>query len=222
MTAKQRYVSPLADKPQQNRLPFRWITPRLSAGASATTEMHPTPTRWTSAPLTSSPFTLKPHPPSPLYITGELSMWKKTYGKTGKDISVIAFGGMQSPSPRTSTPRPRSSPMPTPRASTTSIPRLSTVATRARRIYFGAAIKQFRGLVLHLHESAARPTVWSFAPSLERSLKHFNVDSIDFFHIWSLTSPHQLPERVAKGGIPGRPESERGRARRAPSSSPRT
>jgi uncharacterized protein len=36
-------------------------------------------------------------------------------------------------------------------------------------------------------------------PQLERSLKRLNVDTIDFYHVWCLVHPNQLPERKVNG-----------------------
>jgi hypothetical protein len=38
--------------------------------------------------------------------------------------------------------------------------------------------------------------------SIERSLTRLHVETIDFFHVWCLVRPDQLPERIAKGAVP--------------------
>jgi hypothetical protein len=127
-------------------------------------------------------------------------MWKKTYGKTGKDISVIAFGGMRFPKPD----------------DIDGSAELITYAHSKGINYFdtapfycddkseeitGAALKQLPRDSFYVSTKCAATDGAELRSSLERSLKRLNVQQIDFFHIWCLIFPNQLPERVAKGAV---------------------
>ena len=127
-------------------------------------------------------------------------MWKKTYGKTGKQISVIGFGGMRFTNP----------------ADIDASAEIITYAQSKGINYFdtapyycddksedifGAAIKQMPRDSFYVSTKCGSADGVELRASLDRSLKRLNVDSIDFFHIWCLMFPHQLPERVAKGAV---------------------
>jgi predicted aldo/keto reductase-like oxidoreductase len=127
-------------------------------------------------------------------------MWTKKYGKTGKDVSVIAFGGMRFPKPE----------------DIDGSAELVTYAHSKGINYFdtapyycndksedimGAAIKQMRRDSFYISTKCGDAKEEELRKSLERSLKRLNVDQIDFFHIWCLTSPKQLPERIEKGAV---------------------
>ena len=128
-------------------------------------------------------------------------MWTKKYGKTGKDVSVISFGGMR---------------FQTPKDIDTSA-ELVTYAHQKGINYFdtapgycddkseeivGAAIKTMPRDSFYVSTKCGSADGGELRTSLERSLKRLNVDYIDFFHIWCLVFPNQLPERVAKGAVP--------------------
>ncbi|MGA2801706.1 MAG: aldo/keto reductase [Verrucomicrobiota bacterium] len=128
-------------------------------------------------------------------------MWKKTYGKTGKDISVIGFGGMRFPKPN----------------DIDGSAELVTYAHSKGINYFdtapfycddkseeitGAAIKQLPRDSFYVSTKCAAADGAELRSSLECSLKRLNVEQIDFFHIWCLMFPNQLPERIAKGAVP--------------------
>ncbi len=127
-------------------------------------------------------------------------MWHKPYGKTGKQISVIAFGGMRFPTPM-------------------------DLDASAELVLYGHAqgMNYFDTAPYYCQDKSEEIMGRAFAAmprdsfycstkcgsasgaemqqSLERSLKRLNVDYIDFFHVWCLLWPHQLQERLDGGAI---------------------
>jgi predicted aldo/keto reductase-like oxidoreductase len=128
-------------------------------------------------------------------------MWIKPYGTTGKQVSVIGFGGMRFAAPHD--------------------PELSAAVVRhahARGInYFDTAPyycddkseeifgRAFRGLPrdsFYVSTKCGEASGDALRASLERSLTRLGLQQIDFFHIWCLLRPDQLRERIEKGAIP--------------------
>ncbi len=128
-------------------------------------------------------------------------MLAKTYGKTGKDISVIGFGGM-----RFANPDDRDA--------------MAEVVVHAHRRginyfdtapgycadksedIFGAAIRTLPRESFYISTKCSAAEGDAMRKSIERSLERLHVDTIDFFHVWCLVRPDQLPERIAKGAVP--------------------
>ena len=128
-------------------------------------------------------------------------MWKKPYGKTGENVSVIGFGGMRFENP-------------------------AEIAASAETVlyahsrgvnYFdtapfycddksedivGHAIQQLPRDSFLVSTKCGEAEGDKLTASLERSLQRLHVDQIDFFHIWCLLRPDQLPERIMKGAVP--------------------
>ncbi len=128
-------------------------------------------------------------------------MWKKTYGQTGKQISVIGFGGMRFANPE----------------DIDGSAELVTYAHSKGINYFdtapgycgdkselimGAAIRQMPRDSFYISTKCGSADGKELRGSIERSLKRLNVDYIDFFHIWCLVLPNQLEQRIAGGAIP--------------------
>lgn len=128
-------------------------------------------------------------------------MLTKRYGKTGKDISVIGFGGMRFAKPD-------------------DIDAMAEVVVHAHRRgvnYFdtapgycadksedivGAALKGLPRDSYYVSTKCGSAEGDAMRKSIERSLARLHVDTIDFFHVWCLVRPDQLPERIAKGAVP--------------------
>lgn len=127
-------------------------------------------------------------------------MWQKQYGKTGKSISVIGFGGM-----RFATPQDLD-------ASAEIV-----LHAHARGVnYFdtapwycedksedivGLAIKSMPRDSFYISTKCMDADGAKMRASIERSLKRLNVQKIDFFHVWCLLKPESLGERVAGGAV---------------------
>jgi len=127
-------------------------------------------------------------------------MWKKQYGKTGKDVSVIAFGGMRFANPKDIDGSAETVVY----AHSKGINYFDTApfyCDDKSEDILGAAIKQLPRDSFYISTKCGEAEAGKLRASLERSLKRLNVDCIDFFHIWCLLRPEVLPERVAKGAV---------------------
>jgi len=127
-------------------------------------------------------------------------MWTKPYGRTGKEISVIGFGGMRFAEPE-------------------KIDEMAEVVVHAHRrgiTYFdtapgycadksedimGAALKTLPRDSYFISTKCGSPDGDAMRQSIERSLTRLHVESIDFFHVWCLVRPDQLSERIEKGAV---------------------
>ena len=127
-------------------------------------------------------------------------MLYKTYGRTGKKVSVVAFGGMRFPEP----------------AKTDEMAEIVLHAYNKGVTYFdtapfycddksedimGAAIKQMKPGTFYVSTKCGADDGAEMRRSLENSLKRLGLDRVDFFHIWCLIRPEQWAERKAKGAV---------------------
>jgi uncharacterized protein len=128
-------------------------------------------------------------------------MWKKPYGKTGKEVSVVSFGGMRFENPKDIDASAETVLY----AHSKGINYFDTAPyycdDKSEEIV-GHAIKQMPRDSFYVSTKCGEAEGDKLRASLERSLKRLNVDCIDFFHIWCLLFPNQLPERIAKGAVP--------------------
>ncbi len=127
-------------------------------------------------------------------------MWHKEYGKTGKKISVIGFGGMQFANPE-------------------DIDANAEVVLHAYRRgvnYFdtapsycqskseniiGAAVKQMTPGTFYVSTKSNASEGDKLRADLETSLERLNVEKIDFFHIWYILSKEAWQGRKKGGAI---------------------
>ncbi len=127
-------------------------------------------------------------------------MWTKPYGKTGKNVSVIGFGGMRFADPADLD----ASAEVIRHAHAKGINYFDTAPyycdDRSEAI-FGQAFKGLPRASFHVSTKCAEADGDALRASLERSLTRLGVDAIDFFHIWCLLRPEQLEERQKRGAI---------------------
>jgi len=127
-------------------------------------------------------------------------MWHKTYGKTGKEISVISFGGMRFENP----------------ADIDANAEVVLHAYERGVNYFdtapgycedhsedivGAAVKQMKPGTFYVATKCSSPDGDALRKSLEKSLKRLNVERIDFFHIWCVITLEQWRQRIDGGAV---------------------
>jgi len=127
-------------------------------------------------------------------------MWTKKYGKTGKDITVIGFGGM-----RFLTPQDIDGSAELVRyAHSKGVNYFDTAPgyceDKSEEI-MGAAIRHMKRDSFYISTKCGSADAGAMRSSIERSLKRLNVEYIDFMHVWCLLRPEQLQERVTKGAI---------------------
>ncbi len=127
-------------------------------------------------------------------------MLYKEYGKTGKKVSAIGFGGMRFTNPQ-------------------NVDECAEIVFHAydRGInYFdtaphycedksedimGAAIRQMKPGTFFTSSKSAKANGNKLRGDLERSLKRLGVDTIDFYHSWCLLSLESWEERKVGGAI---------------------
>ena len=127
-------------------------------------------------------------------------MWTKPYGTTGKNISVIGFGGMRFGVPE-------------------KIDEMAEVVLHAHQQgvnYFdtapgycqdksedimGAAFKQMPRDSFYASTKCSSPDAGKLRQSLEASLKRLNLEKIDFFHIWCVVTLDAWQKRLSGGAV---------------------
>jgi hypothetical protein len=127
-------------------------------------------------------------------------MWRKPYGKTGINLSVIGFGAMRFPKPER----------------TDEMAEIVRHAHRRGINYFdtapyycddkseeimGCAFSTLPRDSFYCSTKCAAASGDELRQSLERSLQRLRVSHIDFFHIWCLLKPEHLEERRTGGAI---------------------
>jgi len=127
-------------------------------------------------------------------------MWFKPYGKTGKDISVVGYGGMRFDDP----------------ADIEANAEVVAYAHGKGINYFdtapgycgdhsedimGAAFKQMPRDSFYCSTKCMSADGGQVRASLEKSLKRLHVEKIDFFHIWCLVKPQEWQERKSGGAV---------------------
>jgi len=127
-------------------------------------------------------------------------MWTREYGKTGKEITIVSFGGMRFGEPQ-------------------KIDANAEIVLHAhnRGINFydtapsycddkseeimGAAFKQLPRDSFYASTKCASSDAGKLRKSLEKSLKRLNLEKIDFFHIWCVVTLESWKERLEGGAV---------------------
>ena len=127
-------------------------------------------------------------------------MLYKTYGRTGKTVSAISFGGMRFRNPEDIDGNAA----------------LVTYAHEQGINYFdtapgycadksedivGAALRQLPRRSFYIATKCGQPQGDDVRASIERSLERLGVDTIDFFHIWCVRTPEGYEERKRGGAV---------------------
>jgi predicted aldo/keto reductase-like oxidoreductase len=127
-------------------------------------------------------------------------MLYKEYGKTGKKISVVSFGGMRFSNPQDIDANAQV----VLHAYRRGINYFDTAPEYCKdhsEDIFGAAIRRMDRKRIYISTKCADADGGKLRKSLERSLKRLNVQWIDFFHIWCIVHPHQWLERKKGGAV---------------------
>jgi uncharacterized protein len=127
-------------------------------------------------------------------------MWTKPYGQTGKNVSVVSFGGMRFGDPQDHDANAQ----------------IVLHAFQRGINYFdtapwycgdhsedimGAAFKHMPRDKFYCATKCMEAEGAKFRESLERSLKRLGVEKIDFMHIWCLVAPESWQQRKAGGAV---------------------
>ena len=126
----------------------------------------------------------------------------KDYGRTGKQVSAIGFGGMRLPDPH----RPAAAIALLHAARRAGITYFDTAPyycdDRSEDI-FGEAFRTMppSPLPLYLSSKCSRPAAADFRRGLEKSLARLGLSQITFFHLWCVMSPDDWRARVEGGAL---------------------
>lgn len=127
-------------------------------------------------------------------------MLTKSYGKTGKEVSIIGFGGMRFSNPKDL----QESADLILYAHSKGINYFDTAPVycedRSEEI-MGTALSQLPRDSYHISTKCSRHTAEELREHLERSLDRLKVESIDFFHIWHLINPADWQGRLKGGAV---------------------
>jgi len=127
-------------------------------------------------------------------------MWTKPYGRTGKDVTAIGFGGMRFANPD-------------------DIDANAEIVLHAYRKginYFdtapgycsdksedimGAAFRHMKPGTFHTSTKNMASDGGDLRAGLEKSLKRLGVEKVDFFHIWCVVTVEQWKQRQEGGAV---------------------
>ncbi len=125
-------------------------------------------------------------------------MWTRPYGKTGKEITVISFGAMrflESQSRQSNAELVRY-------AHERGINYFDTAPGYGdSEDIFGEAFKQMDRDTFYVSTKAWQSKGDELRQVLAKSLKRMNVEKIDFFHIWCVTTLEAWHQRVKGGAV---------------------
>ncbi|MCD4699547.1 MAG: aldo/keto reductase [Phycisphaerae bacterium] len=127
-------------------------------------------------------------------------MWNKIYGKTGKKISVVGFGGMRFDNPEDIDANAEV----VLHAHEKGINYFDTAPgynAGKSEDAFGAAFKQMPRESFYCSTKSGKADGEALRDDLEKSLRRMNVEKIDFFHIWCITAADQWLRRKSGGAV---------------------
>ncbi len=127
-------------------------------------------------------------------------MWTKPYGQTGKDVTVVGFGGMRFADPEDIDKNAEIVRYAHERGITYFDTAPFYCKDKSEEI-MGAALRALPRESFTVSSKCMAADGNEFRASLEKSLKRLQVDRIDFFHIWCLVTPGQWEERIAGGAV---------------------
>ncbi len=127
-------------------------------------------------------------------------MRTKPYGRTGKNVTVISFGGMRFANPQDIDANADI----VLHGFNKGINYFDTApgycGDKSEDI-FGAAFRRMPREKFYCSSKCMADDGAQFRESLERSLKRLGVEQIDFFHIWCIVRPEQWKERHDGGAV---------------------
>lgn len=127
-------------------------------------------------------------------------MLYKTYGSTGKQVSIIGFGCMRFPEPQDIDAN-ASLLMHAYQKGITYFDTAPYYCKDRSEESLGAAVKHFKPGTFYVSTKCSEADGDKLRASLERSLTRIGVLKINFFHIWCLLTPDEWPKRVKGGAV---------------------
>ncbi|MFP4140512.1 MAG: aldo/keto reductase [Planctomycetota bacterium] len=127
-------------------------------------------------------------------------MLKKPYGNTGKDISVVGFGGMRFEAPN-ETDRMADVVLHAHQKGITYFDTAPGYCGQKSEVIFGRAFEQIPRDSYYVSTKSNKPDGDDLWTDLETSLERMKIDCIDFFHIWWVLSKEAWEGRKAGGAV---------------------
>lgn len=127
-------------------------------------------------------------------------MWYKPYGRTGKNVSVVSFGGMRFENPEDID----GSAATVMHAYHKGINYFDTAPYYCKdksEDIFGAATRQMKPGTFYISTKCPEDTAAELRRDLERSLKRLGVPKIHFYHIWCVITLDILKKRFEGGAV---------------------
>jgi len=127
-------------------------------------------------------------------------MWRKPYGRTGKEISVVGFGGMRFANPDDTDANAEV----VLHAYRRGVNYFDTApgydAGKSEQIY-GAAFRQMKPGTYYVSTKSMASEPGKYRQDLEASLRRMGLQKVHFHHIWCITSLDSWRKRVAGGAV---------------------
>lgn len=127
-------------------------------------------------------------------------MWHRPYGSTGKEISVVGFGGMRFANPEDIDGNAEIV-LHAYRRGINYFDTAPGYCARKSELIIGAAIKQMSSGTFYVSTKSSEEKGRRLRRQLEESLERLNVAKITFFHIWSVRTLEEWGWRVKHGAV---------------------
>lgn len=124
----------------------------------------------------------------------------KPYGKTGKDVSVIGFGGMRFVDPDDIDAN-ASLVLGAYRKGINYFDTAPSYCAGKSEVIMGAAMRQMTPGTFYVSTKSACPNGSDLRAELEQSLRRLGVERIDFFHIWYVVTMDEWRQRQKGGAV---------------------
>jgi predicted aldo/keto reductase-like oxidoreductase len=127
-------------------------------------------------------------------------MWYKPYGRTGKQVSAVSFGGMRFANPD-DIDASAATVLHAYRRGVNYFDTAPGYCKNKSEDIVGAAVKQMKPGTFYVSTKCNSAKADELRQTLEKSLQRLNVQKIDFFHIWWVVTMEAWRQRVAGGAI---------------------
>ncbi len=127
-------------------------------------------------------------------------MWTKSYGKTGKQITVIGFGGMRFDHPEDIETNAEIVLYSYQRGINYFDTAPGYCSDKSEDI-MGAAFRQMQSGTFYVSTKCMAAEGGQLRRTLEKSLKRLGLEKIDFFHIWCVITPEAWQQRIKGGAV---------------------
>lgn len=127
-------------------------------------------------------------------------MLYRPYGKTGKEISILGFGGMRFAHPE-NLEESVETVLCAYRHGVNYFDTAPIYCSDRSENIFGEAFRAMKPGTYYVSTKSGREDGGELRRQLETSLKRLGVEQVDFFHIWCLITPEEWPRRLRGGAV---------------------